>query len=335
MGCGSLGGVMAGRLAGQPDLDLTVFDRDKRISEAINSAGLILRQGKRSWTFRVRLLQEAAGGPFDALILATKAGSLLGAAATLQSHLSPEACVITVQNGLAALDLPGVVGLDRLVPGCVLWGASMDAPGVYKITNSGSFIIGALAEAKSASSVSRAKELLSRIFPVRVSGNIRGVLWSKLAITTNFTTLGAITGLPFGKQAADREIREIMIRICGELYRIGRAEGVSFEPLSPALNIERFLSDRGYPRFVKHLLLRILGYKIRDDESSMLDSLRRGQKTEIDFINGRLVQSADQRGVAVPYNRLAVDLIRRMEAGELEPARDNLAAFYDPARMVE
>ncbi|MBN2552981.1 MAG: hypothetical protein JXB06_09435, partial [Spirochaetales bacterium] len=219
---------------------------------------------------------------------------------------------------------------DRLVPGCVLWGASMDGPGVYRITNSGPFIIGAPAEATNDSSVSRAKDILSRIFPVRVSWNIRGILWSKLAITTTFTTLGAIAGLPFGRLAADGEIRRIMLRIGAELVEVARSEGVVFEALNPALHTERLLSDRGYPRFVKHLLLRILGYRIRDDESSMLDSIRRGQKTEIDFINGRLVRSADQRGIEVPCNRLAVELIRRMEAGELEPGRENLAWFRSP-----
>ena len=330
LGCGNLGGVMAGRLADQADLELTVIDRDERIGEAVSSAGLTLRQGGKSWTLSLRLLREADGGPFDALILATKAASLLDAAAALRPRLSPEACVVTVQNGLAALDLVGVVGADRLVPGCVLWGASMDGPGVYRITNSGPFIIGAPSEAKNDSSVSRAEDILSRIFPVRVRGNMRGILWSKLAITSTFTTLGAIAGLPFGRLAADGEIRRIMLRIGAELVEVARSEGVAFQALNPALDTERLFSNRGHPRFLKHLLLRVLGYKIRDDESSMLDSIRRSQKTEIDFINGRLVRSADQRGVPVPYNRLAVELIRRMEAGELEPGRQNLAGFRSP-----
>ncbi|UCF97467.1 MAG: 2-dehydropantoate 2-reductase [Spirochaetaceae bacterium] len=325
LGCGSLGGVMAARLAEQPDFDLTVIDRDPRIVEAIGRNGLILRQGKRARTFSVRLVEEAQDLCFDALILATKAGSLLEAATRLKDNLAPQACVITVQNGLAALDLIDAVGADLLVPGCVLWGASMESPGEYRITNSGSFIVGGLGQ--TGVNVTRAQALLSRVFPVTVSNNIRGVLWSKLAITTTFTTLGAITGLSFGKLAASREIRNIMLRIGRELIEVGRAEGITFEPLTPALNIERFLSDQGYSRALKHLLIRILGYKNRHDQSSMLDSLRQGRKTEIEFINGRLVQSADRTGLAVPYNRLAVDLIREMEEGRRQAARENLAVF--------
>jgi 2-dehydropantoate 2-reductase len=332
LGCGSLGGVMAARLAGKPQVDLTVIDRDPQIVEAINNKGLILREGRKEWTRPVRLVESGAGMVFDVLILATKAGSLVEAAASLKDNLTPEASVITVQNGLAALDLASVVGAGRLIPGCVLWGASMEAPGQYRITNTGSFILGRLesppTEANDAT-MHRVRDLMSNIFPVKCSKNIRGVLWSKLAITTTFTTLGAISGLTFGEMAARGEIRNIMLTIFRELFEVGTAEGIRFEPLSPAMDVERFLSDQGYSRFKKHLLIRILGFKNRHDESSMLASLKQGQKTEIDFINGRLVQSADKLGLSIPYNRLAVDLIKQMESGQLQPKPENIAAFRD------
>ena len=327
LGCGSLGGVMAARLAGRPDIELTVIDREPHIAEAIDTKGLTLRQGKKRWTHRVRLVEKLGNERFDALILATKANSLAGAAKSLKPNITPGASVITVQNGLVALELCGVVGAERLVPGCVLWGASMEAPGEYRITNSGSFIIGSLSADRPKAALSRAQSILSQIFPVTISPNIRGVLWSKLGVTTTLTTLGAITGLPFGKLTSSREIREIMLHIGSELFEVGHAEGITFESFGAGMNVERFLSNEGYSRFVKHLLLRIIGYKNRHDESSMLDSMQRGFKTEIDFINGRVVQGAGQSGIPVPYNRLAVELVEQMEQGNRRPALENLAAF--------
>jgi 2-dehydropantoate 2-reductase len=327
LGCGSLGGVMAGRLAGRRDIDLTVIDRDPGIAEALNSKGLTLRLGKQAWTHPVRIVDEVEDESFDALILATKAGNLKGAAEALSANLSADACVITVQNGLVALELAEVVGSQRLVPGCVLWGASMEAPGEYRITNAGSFLIGSLDAAVSGNTLERARSLLSHVFPVTISPDIRGVLWSKMAITTTFTTLGAITGLRFGKLAASRRIRGVILQIGRELFDVGRAEGISFQPLGGALNIEHFLSDSGYPLFLKHLLIRIIGFKNRHDASSMLDSLQMGFKTEIDFINGTVVRFADRRGIQVPFNRLAVDLIEQMERGSRQPAIENLSAF--------
>ncbi len=327
LGCGSLGGVMAARIAGRPGVDVTVINRNPRIAEAINTRGLTLRRGKSTWTRRVRVLEKVENESFDALILATKANSLVGAATSLKGNLAPGASVITVQNGLVAFDLVDVVGVQRLVPGCVTWGASMDAPGEYRITNSGTFIIGSLDASRPSTALSRAQILLSHVFPVTTSTNIRGVLWSKMAITTTFTTLGAITGLPFGELTARREIRDIILHIGGELFELGRAEGISFEPLSAGLNIENLISNKGYPWLLKHLIIRIIGYKYRHDESSMLDSMRRGSKTEIDFINGTVVQSAETAGISVPYNRVAVDLIEQLEQGRRRPTLENLAAF--------
>ncbi|MCK5008754.1 MAG: 2-dehydropantoate 2-reductase, partial [Spirochaetales bacterium] len=294
LGCGSLGGVMAARLAVQQDHKVTVIERDPRISEVVNTKGLTLREGKKTRVCSVRLVEEADGDSFDALILATKSNGLVEAVEKLDSNLAEEGLVITTQNGLVALDLAEVIGDRFLVPGCVLWGASMDAPGVYRITASGPFIIGGLDEQANTPAVGRGETLLSRIFPVTVSPNIRGVLWSKLAVTSTFTAMGAITGLPFGKLAASREIRDIMLTIGRELFEVSRAEGITLESLGGGMNIERFLSDQGYSRFLKHQFMRIIGYKSRDTESSMLDSIRRGRKTEVEFINGRLVEAADR-----------------------------------------
>jgi len=331
LGCGSLGGVMSGRLAGNPDLELTVIDRDPRISAAIASKGLLLRCGNKQWRRPVHVVQEAGEERFDALILATKATSLGAAAKDFEAHLSPEAPVVTVQNGLVALDLAQVIGTQRLVPGCVLWGASMEAPGEYRITNSGPFIVGSLEDSVRPPAVNAAEELLSRIFPTTISSNIRGVLWSKLAITTTFTTLGAITGQPFGRLSANRQIRSLILSIGAELYRVARAEGIRFESLGAGLDIERFLSEHGYPRLLKNLMIRIIGHKNREDESSMLASLRQETKTEIEFINGRVVEAAQRHGLEVPYNRLAVQLIHRMENGELKPSPEHLDAFHHVA----
>jgi 2-dehydropantoate 2-reductase len=327
LGCGSLGGVMAARLAGQPDIDLTVIDSDPSITGSIRRDGLILRQGKKKSTHSIRLVDEAGAASWDVMILATKAIGLAETVEKLKEHTAPGACMVTVQNGLVALDLAEMLGNDRLVPGCVLWGASMEAPGVYRITNSGSFILGGLGGRDSEAAVAGAADVLRRIFPLRVSPNIRGVLWSKLAIAASFTPLGAITGLAFGKLAASRAVRRIILAIGRELFEVGRAEGVTFEPLGGGLDIQRFLSDRGYSPLLKHTLIRIIGHRHRRDESSMLDSIRRGRKTELQFINERLVLGAERNEVPAPYNRLVVKLIREMERGERRPGLDNLAAF--------
>ncbi len=333
LGCGALGGVMAARLAAQPGIRLTVINRNPHIAEAVKTRGLVLAAGRRRRTLPVAIVAQPGRSegdtPFDALILATKSNGLVEEATKLAPYLSESGFVITTQNGLVALELADALGRERLIPGCVLWGASMQEPGEYRITATGPFIIGSLQAESGQPRLRKAAELLAHIFPVTVSASIKGVLWSKLAITSTFTTMGLLTGLRFGALAASSRIRRLMLAIGGELFAVARAEGVALEPLGGGLNIERLLSERGYPAALKHLLIRIIGFKHRRTESGMLDSLKRSRKTEIDFINGKLVALAEKAAVPVPYNRLAVKLAGEMEEGKRNPRPDNLDAFLE------
>jgi 2-dehydropantoate 2-reductase len=173
----------------------------------------------------------------------------------------------------------------------------------------------------------RAAAVLGQVFPVRLSANMIGVLWSKLAITASLTTVGAITGLRFGELVRRRRIRKVLLGLGAEVLAVARCRAITFEPLGGGLNLERFLSPAGYPVPVKHLLMRMVGARHRNTESSMLDSLRRGRRTEIAFINGRVVELGEASGIPCPLNRTAVELVREMEAGRAAPSVDHLGRF--------
>jgi 2-dehydropantoate 2-reductase len=56
----------------------------------------------------------------------------------------------------------------------------------------------------------------------------------------------------------------------------------------------------------------------------MLDSLRRGRPTEIDFLNGLVARTAEQAGLPAPWNRAVCQLVGEMERGLLQPQEPNL-----------
>jgi len=322
LGCGSLGGVIAVRLAGQPDIRLTVWNRNPQIAEAAAGRGLEVRHGHRVRRARLALQapEQWQGEPLDCILLATRSEGLLQAARSLAARLSERGFFLALQNGLIALDLAGELGADRLLPGCVLWGASMTAPGAYEVTAAGPFLIGSLLAGPGCESrLEQAQRLLGRVFPVRRTANIRGALWSKLAITASFTTLGALSGLSFGRLAGTRERRELLLALGREVLAVARASGVRLERLGGGLDVERLLSERGYPPALKHLLLRLLAYRHRRTVSGALRSLQRGRPTELDFINGRVLRLAEGAGVAAPCNRLACELAGELERGVLHP----------------
>lgn len=321
LGCGALGGVMAARLAEEPTVELEVYNTNPEIAAAVQGQGLVLVEGRRKTVHRVSLQPPSrAGAPLDLLILAAKAVGLVEAARGLLPSLTADGLFVTTQNGLVALDLIEALGPERVVAGAVLWGASMDAPGVYRITSSGPFVIGG-------TRVEAAARVLARIFPVVQSDNMPGVLWAKLAITASFTTLGAITALRFGELARSRRTRRVLLGLGAEVLAVARARGIRLEPLGSGLNVERFLSETGYPPVLKTLLMRAVGFKHRRTESSMLDSLRRGRRTELEFLNARVVHMAEEAGVACPLNRAAAELVREIEAGRIRSGVEHLSRF--------
>ena len=57
-------------------------------------------------------------------------------------------------------------------------------------------------------------------------------------------------------------------------------------------------------------------------KASMLQDLERGVKTEVDVINGGVVERGTEYGVETPFNERVVEIMHAMERGERRPGRD-------------
>jgi 2-dehydropantoate 2-reductase len=65
---------------------------------------------------------------------------------------------------------------------------------------------------------------------------------------------------------------------------------------------------------MKDIFLRIAARKYKDIKSSSLQSLLRGRKTEIDYLNGFVVKEAEKLGLTAPVNKLLVDMVKEIES---------------------
>ena len=263
--------------------------------------------------------------PVDCVILATKSTELQTVAAAMLPFMGKDAFFITTQNGLVALRL--AKDLDgNVVPGVVLWGATMPRPGIYEVTARGSFLLGEIGGGHT-ERVETARTLLSSVFPAVTVQNIEGALWAKLLITASLTSFGAITGLRFGPLVMRREARELFLEVGNEGLRVAGKCGIVLAPLGGILRVDLLMSERGMPLWSRHLLMGAMGFRHRRTESSMLDSLRRGRKTEIDDLNGAIVECGAEVGVPTPLNTRIVEVVRRIENGSLTPGPENLSLF--------
>ncbi len=257
--------------------------------------------------------------------------ALPGVVENLKPALAPGSRIVSLQNGIVEDIIAGIVGRERTV-GCVVgWGATMRGPGELGMTSKGEFIIGRL-DGREDELLRAIRDILALVRPTGISSNITGHLYAKLIINSCITTLGAVTGLYLGEMLALRRARELFIEIVREAMAVAAALGIKVEPVA-RLDFAVFLAGRGPLGDLKrHTLIRLIGLKYRRLKSSSLQSLERGEKTEIDYLNGYIVKKGREAGVPTPLNARLVAVIREIESGTRRLSPDNLTELQEGAR---
>lgn len=325
-GIGGIGGVMAARLA-RAGFDCVLVTGNPEITDAINADGLRITTPSESFTQRARAftsLEDLPGIRFDFSLLLMKAHPVVEVSRRTVPMLEPWGYLVTCQNGIVEDDVAAAVGTRRVVSAIVGWGGTMHGPGVYEKTGPGHIHLGEIDGGLS----DRIRDLglvLEKVTPVVISKNIRGALWSKLAINSIVSTLGALTGETLGAMLAQRRIREVALELYSEVVETAEASGVKLETVVAHPKLF-YLPKHPWPgeRWLKDLFARIVGARYRRLRSSMLQSLERGRKTEIDFLNGYVVRKADRVGIDVPFNKALVRMIKEIESGDREIGMSNL-----------
>jgi 2-dehydropantoate 2-reductase len=328
MGAGSIGGTVAGELL-RADGDVTVVTGNPGITKAINESGIRLKTPEREFRVDARAHDKAGEladlAPFDAVLLATKADSVLETAQDALPFLAEDGCMLTLQNGIVGDDLSEAIGVERVLSASVGFAASMHGPGIYERTTRGALHIGEH-EGPATARVRKLAQALSAVTEIKVEDNMIGALWSKLAVNTCITSMGALTGLKLGPSLSHREVREAFLIIYRETIDTAVALGVKPEPIAADPWLMYMPVNAGaLTRAFKHLLVRIVGARYRNLKSSSLQSLERGRKTEMQHINGRVVKAARSIGREAPANQLVCELVGEIEEGERKSALENVS----------
>lgn len=326
-GVGAVGGVVAGELC-RAGLSPWLVTGSERIAEAIRADGLRVTTPRHSFGVHPRLVVELselpAGQRFDVSLLAMKATRVLEAARQSLQWLAPDGCLVSLQNGIVVDALAEAVGKPRVVAGIIGWGATMHQPGVCERTSAGRIHLGEL-DAPPRERTQALGRLLGAVTGVDVNANMRGVLWSKLAINCIVTTLGGLTGLGLGQMLSKRPFRRVFAEVYREVVDTAEALGVRLEKIAVDPKLLYVPRDASWLSWqFKDLLFRLVGRKYRRLKSSTLQSLQRGRPTEIEFLNGYVVRVAEAAGLSAPLNRRIVEMIREIEAGQRPMGIGNL-----------
>jgi 2-dehydropantoate 2-reductase len=284
MGAGAIGSLF-GALIQLSGFKVYYVARGKQL-EALKSRGLTLKG-----IIETHLRVDAENKPknADLTIVAVKAYDTERAAEIL-SEVDP-GITLTIQNGIGNVETLSMY-LDRVVGGVTTYGANLVAPGIVNYAGEGIVYVGndgLLSEdAKFVGEV-----LKNANFNYELVTDISLRIWEKAIVNSAINPITAICRVKNGKILEIEELWKIASSVVEEGVSVLRKMGMVKEDL---LNV------------VKDVVI-----KTSENRSSMLQDIENKKRTEIDFINGKIVEKAEELGLESNSNRILVNIIKGME----------------------
>jgi 2-dehydropantoate 2-reductase len=315
-GAGSIGCFVGGMLAAS-DRRVSLLARPRVIAEIENNGiRLTSFEGLELHVASPKLSLSGAPailGDAGVVLVTVKSADTAGIANLIALHAPPEAVIVSLQNGVGNVAvlrerLPGRRVLAAMVPFNVIALGN----GQFHRATSGDIVI-------ERDELRTAAQLSVPGLAMCPTDNIVGVQWGKLLVNLN-NALNALSGLPLREQLAKRPWRLLLADQMMEAMAAMKAEGikpVSTTPFPPGLTAYLL-------RVPDTLFELVLGRTMKIDRSarsSMWEDLQRGRPTEIDYLQGVVVQLAERHGFRVPLSRRIVALVKSAEAaGRQSPA---------------
>lgn len=309
-GAGSIGCFVGGMLA-DAGRDVALLARPRTIAE-IETHGLRLTGfdglDRVCPAARLMLSDDPAIALRDAsiVLLAVKSADTAAMAELIAQHAPPDAIVVSLQNGVGNVaKLAARLGANRVRAAMVPFNVVAMGEGRFHRATSGDIVI-----ARDAADT--AARLTVRGLSFVASDDIEAVQWGKLLINLN-NALVALSDLTLQRQLARREWRRLFADQIAEALAALRAAGI------------RAVSANAIPVWLMpHLLrspdwlfARVIGRGATIDptaRSSMWEDLSRRRATEIDYLQGVIVDLAQRHGLQAPLNARVRGLIKQAEA---------------------
>jgi 2-dehydropantoate 2-reductase len=278
VGAGGVGGGFGAALA-KAGADVTFIARGAHL-QAMRENGLRLEGGRGDMHIVPTQASDdpAAVGPVDIVLFCVKMWDVESAGERIRPLIGRDTAVIPLQNGIDAAELMG---------GGAQISASIAAPGVIRQVGTFMRIVFGELDGKR---TPRAEAFLALAkganFETVLSDRIVTELWLKFILLATNASVMALTRRPIGELRDDPDMRPHFIAAYQEVIDVGRASGASL----PDDTLERMLSfNRNAPPTMK---------------ASMALDLDRGNRIELPWLGGKVVEMGRRLGVPTPTHAL-------------------------------
>lgn len=290
MGAGAVGCFFGGMLA-RAGHDVVLIGRPAHV-DAIQRHGLHLQAKTFDEHVPLRASTDASAVRGAGLVLfCVKSTDTASAGAELRPHLAPGALLLTMQNGVDNAERLRTVVAHEVAAAVVYVATEMAGPGHVLHHGRGELVI-----EPSSASAEVARQFIAAGVPTDVSANVRGALWAKLTVNCAYNALSALSKSPYGRLVLAPGVTDVMRDVVAECRAVAQADGVVLPPDMDAA-------------------VRRIAETMPTQFSSTAQDLMRGKPSEIDHLNGYVVQRGEALGVPTPANRVLHTLVKLVEAG--------------------
>ncbi len=304
IGAGAMGGSYGAALA-RAGHEVALIDSWQEHVEAIHRDGL--HADGALGDHRVRLdafTAPPSGLNTDLAIIFVDTNNTREGAKAAKAALSEDGYAITCQNGIGNVEiLQEVIGKERVLGGSSMCSAARPGPGHVTLTHLATTSIGEVDGVEHGRTETLANMLSDAGLPTAVVPDIMAKIWQKFIVNCAFNALCATTGLRSGEMLRVPEMAALQDKIIDEVMAVTKAKNIT-------------LPDPDTVTKLKSV------HRKKMNKPSMLQHVLAGRKTEIDSINGALIEEARVFGIATPYNEALVALLKGREQSQMRAVHE-------------
>jgi 2-dehydropantoate 2-reductase len=235
----------------------------------------------------------------DLVLLSVKSLDTERTLAEVKSVLPNKAVILSLQNGVANIDIASKMIANPVYAAVVYVAAGMIGQSTMKHHGRGELLVGSLGAA-SASDDQSLSEICGLFegagVPCSIAPQIKRDMWLKFLVNCSFNAISGIGQISYGEMVKSPEIVKLIEEITKEFLAIAALEGVKIS-MSEALAANDSIATT--------MVTQV---------SSTAQDLARGKMTEMDFLNGYIVELGKRYGVPTPYNESVHALVKMMES---------------------
>jgi 2-dehydropantoate 2-reductase len=293
MGAGALGGYFGARLAAAGN-DVAFIARGAHLA-AIRQDGLRVTSARGDLHLRDVAATDNPGAlaPADVVMVGVKLWDTEAAAEAIKPLMRQGTAVVSFQNGVSKDDvLRRVLGRDAVIGGVAQIGAVIDSPGVIAHTGTmAKLIFGEFDNRRSPRVEALLAACVAAGIDAEIPADINLAIWEKFAFLVPMAASTASMRSTIGPIRANPHAFGFLLDVMKEVVAVGRALGVAL----PA----NFAEQRR--AFIEGLPPQMT--------ASMAGDLARGNRLELPWLSGAVVEFGEKAGVSTPLNRAVRDIL--------------------------